>query len=169
MYFAKDTETPITLDLTNVLPHLRTHNIRKAWANALCDQKIRKRRKGLETFNTKYILSRINTIYSRVGTQGSRNANGVPAIIISLINSNDRAVLTLSLHKCNWNNRHFFLLMPASLGILAAKVAEPKFFSTAITNISASVCYWKRRWIIQGIAVASRPIVFFRSLRMQDR
>ena len=42
--FAKDTKTSITINLTDVLPHLRTHSISKAWANALCDQRIGKRR-----------------------------------------------------------------------------------------------------------------------------
>lgn len=132
----------ITTTLEEALQHLRTMNVELVWADAICINQEDVTERSLQVRNMKHIYAKAETVYAWLGSS-TEAASGLRYLRDM---SENRAGLpdTSHIQNCDENGN---LLVPDPSCELESNVNDP----TALIECP----YWKRRWVIQEVTVAS--------------
>ncbi|KAH6663897.1 heterokaryon incompatibility protein-domain-containing protein [Halenospora varia] len=164
-----DIEYPVTVNLAEALQQLRSLNVTRVWADALCINQSDEEEKGHQIRYMKHIYSRAEETYAWMGKDESGTSD---AAIFFL------QVVLLERTKLNPVPHSHPPLPPDHKPMITANATPhsrllpngcqrclfESDFQALISFFSRE--YWKRRWIIQEIAAASKVQILCGSERI---
>jgi hypothetical protein len=177
-------EIAVTVNLADALQKLRLLGVTRVWADALCINQADRQEKSHQIRNMKLVYSKADETYSWLGREGTDGSTAAMLFLETLLLAQDESALADVPHthtpRTDYTSPRPSDAQPASM-----IVAPPSTHETAIQNVSCQRClrearfralhkfferpYWKRRWVIQEIAVSSRVEILCGRARMTLR
>ncbi|TVY26821.1 Heterokaryon incompatibility protein 6,OR allele [Lachnellula hyalina] len=169
--FVNDIEVNVTVNLADALKHLRLLEVTRVWEDALCINQSDRQERSLQIRHMKHIYSKADDTYSWLGRNDADSSKTAMRFLQKLLLAEDGALPTdlSNVHSPAVNGE---ALQPTTMPIIS-EVLAPTSIEEDIAIADAgerrlleTLCrplqdffqrpYWKRRWIIQEIAVSPR-------------
>lgn len=179
--FVNDIEVTVTVNLADALQQLRLLGVTRVWADALCINQSDRQEKSLQIRYMKHVYSKEDETYSWLGRDGADSSKAAMLFLQKLLLTEDSGL------PKDFPNEHTpgvnCKALQATAVPIISEALRPMSIDESLnraddckrclyeTNCRALVDlfripYWKRRWIIQEIAVSPRVQIICDGMRM---
>ena len=179
--FVNDIEVNVTVNLADALQRLRLLEVTRVWADALCINQSDRQERSLQIRHMKHIYTKADDTYSWLGRNDADSSKIAMEFLQNLLLAED-GVLPTDLSNVHSPGVNCETLQPTTIPIIS-EVLAPTSIEEDIAIADAgerslleTLCralldffqrpYWKRRWIIQEIAVSPRVQIICDGMRM---
>lgn len=179
--FVNDLEVTVTANLADALQQLRLLGVTRVWADALCINQSDRQEKSVQIRYMKHVYSKADETYSWLGRDDADCSKVAMLFLQKLLLTEDGGIPTdfSDVHTPGVNCKE---LQPTATPIIS-EALRPMSIGEGLTRVGAckrclheTHCralvdffqrpYWKRRWIIQEIAVSPRVQITCDGMRM---
>lgn len=179
--FVNDIGVTATVNLAEALQQLRLLGVTRVWADALCINQSDRQEKSLQIRYMKHVYSKADETYSWLGRDGADSSKAAMLFLQKLLLTEDNGLPTdfSNVHTPGVNCKE---LQPTAMPIISNAI-RPMSIDEGLARADAckrclheTHCrglvdffqrpYWKRRWIIQEIAVSPRVQIICDGMRM---
>ncbi|KAH8789018.1 heterokaryon incompatibility protein-domain-containing protein [Hyaloscypha sp. PMI_1271] len=153
--------TSVTSNLADALEHMRDQNITRIWADALCINQADRQEKSLQIRNMGQVFSAAEKCFAWIGNEGHDNAHAAMSFLQKLSQPESVRQLEGVLHSLPVSNSILSMQAISDTPSNAPRKEtgyQPhslEFHFHALVDLFRRP-YWKRRWVIQEIIVATR-------------
>lgn len=143
---------PVTLNLADALQQLREDGVRLLWADALCINQVDRHEKSLQIRNMRHVYERAEVTCTWIGREGDDRASNAISFLHSLPPPQEGHILGHIQHA------HGSPPMARTIPLSETLNCQRCQVESQFASLSAFFRrdYWKRRWIIQELAVAAQ-------------
>lgn len=179
--YVNDVEVAVRVNLADALQKLCLLGVKRVWADALCINQADRQEKGLQIRNMRHVYSKADETYSWLGQEGAHDSTPIIPFLKTLLPAQGETVLADVLHT-HTPRTDFISIPPSDTPHIPMILAPTSISQIAPENENCKRCllearfralanfferpYWKRRWIIQEVAMSSRVQIMSGDMRM---